>query len=287
MATDYKTKKQSVLSGQFIDLPNGLIHFELSGPENAQTVVLVHGFSISYYSWDHTFDFLVRSGFRVLRYDAYGRGYSDKPLIKYSKHLYDHLLLELLSALNIHSPIDLVAHSMGGAVSVVFSNNHPNRIRRLCLISPAGMPMPQPATLKIIKIPIVGEAIMKFWGDQILTSGLRMDLFNPNRFPEYFENYTPQLRYPGFKYSLLSTLRSDLLYNLKKEYIELGKKNIDTLLIWGKEDKVIPYSQHEKIIKYMPQIKFNALENVGHASHYEFPELVNPLIISFLTNDKT
>jgi len=42
-------------------------------------VALVHGFSVPYYVWDPTAPELARAGFRVLRYDLYGRGYSDRP----------------------------------------------------------------------------------------------------------------------------------------------------------------------------------------------------------------
>lgn len=37
----------------------------------------MHGFSVPYYIWEPTFAALVQAGLRVLRYDLYGRGYSD------------------------------------------------------------------------------------------------------------------------------------------------------------------------------------------------------------------
>ncbi len=67
------------LPGQFVKLPLGVVHYELAGPENAPTVVLVHGFSVPYYIWDPTFEALTRAGFRVLRYDLYGRGFRTGP----------------------------------------------------------------------------------------------------------------------------------------------------------------------------------------------------------------
>lgn len=276
------TAKSQVLPGKFMDLSKGLVYFELGGPENGQIIILIHGFSVPCYSWDHTFDSLIKSGFRVLRFDIYGRGYSDKPIIKYNKTLYDHLLLEVLATLDIDSKVDIIGHSMGGAISVVFANSHPELVRRVCLISPAGMTMTQPLALNILKLRGVGEVIMRLLGDQLLASGLKLDLCNPNQFPEYFKNYLRQLKYPGFKYSLLSTLRSGFLFHLEKEYKEFGEKNIDTLLIWGEKDSVIPYSQHEKIIGLVPNLRFVGVDNVGHASHYEFPERINPILVDFL-----
>ena len=65
--------------GSYVSLGAGVTHFELAGPPDAQTVVLVHGFSVPYYIWDPTFDALAAAGFRVLRYDLFGRGWSDRP----------------------------------------------------------------------------------------------------------------------------------------------------------------------------------------------------------------
>ena len=74
--------------GSFVRLPHGTVHYQLAGPESGRTVVLVHGFSVPYYIWDPTYDELVKKGFRVLRYDLYGRGYSDRPDEVYGPDLY-------------------------------------------------------------------------------------------------------------------------------------------------------------------------------------------------------
>src|SRR5258706_1730610 len=91
--------------GSFIRLSDGVVHYELAGPERAGTVVLVHGFSVPYYIWEPTFEALARAGHRVLRYDLYGRGYSDRPRLSYDAETYDLQLLQLLSALKIQEPV--------------------------------------------------------------------------------------------------------------------------------------------------------------------------------------
>src|SRR5579864_4541155 len=61
--------------GQFARLSDGYTHYELAGPTNAHVVVLAAGATVPYYIWDPTFKALVDDGFRVLRYDYYGRGF--------------------------------------------------------------------------------------------------------------------------------------------------------------------------------------------------------------------
>jgi len=125
------------IAGSFVRLPHGTIHYQLTGPESGRTVVLVHGFSVPYYIWDPTYDELVKRGFRVLRYDLYGRGYSDRPDEVYGPDLYDGQLNDLLSQLNVSGAVDLVGLSMGGPIVVTFAARHPEKVRSLTLVDPA------------------------------------------------------------------------------------------------------------------------------------------------------
>jgi hypothetical protein len=43
---------RSSAPGRFVDLPDGVVHYEMSGPLDAQTVVLAHGISVPYYRRD-------------------------------------------------------------------------------------------------------------------------------------------------------------------------------------------------------------------------------------------
>ena len=103
--------------GSFIKLQDGFVHYDIAGPVDGPVVVLVHGFSTWSFMWDATFHALVDSGFRVLRYDLYGRGYSDRPDVVYNKDLFDRQLFGLLAVLDIHDRVDLVGNSMGGLIT--------------------------------------------------------------------------------------------------------------------------------------------------------------------------
>ena len=98
--------------GSFVRLSDGYTHYELDGPESGQPVVLVHGFSVPYFMWDPTFEFLTESGFRVLRYDLLGRGYSDRPKVRYDIDTFCQQLKELLDILGLEQ-INLMGLSMG------------------------------------------------------------------------------------------------------------------------------------------------------------------------------
>ncbi len=96
-----------------MELTDGIVRYEMAGPPDGQVVVLLHGFFNAYFVWDNTFDALAQADLRVLRYDLYGRGYSDRPNTQYDRDLFDRQLVNLLAALDVTRPVDLVGPSMG------------------------------------------------------------------------------------------------------------------------------------------------------------------------------
>jgi pimeloyl-ACP methyl ester carboxylesterase len=269
--------------GKFIRLLQGFTHYELSGPHQAQTVVLVHGFSVPYYIWDPTIPALLAAGFRVLRYDLFGRGYSDRPQVCYNLELFESQLLQLLDGLHLSHPVDIAGLSMGGALTCAFSAQYPGRVRKVALLGPAGLPMSQPFSARLLKIPRIGEWLFDRIGEDRLISGQRQDFNTPENYPEYFEKYRIQMRYRGFKQAMLSSIRSGVLDGAAEDFFTLGKLNIPVLLIWGEEDQTVPFQLNQRVREAIQQVEFHPIKDCRHLPHYEHPEVVNPLLIRFFT----
>jgi pimeloyl-ACP methyl ester carboxylesterase len=263
-------------------LTDGTVHYEIAGPSTGQVIVLVHGFSVPYYIWDPTFKALVKAGFQALRYDLYGRGYSDRPDTIYDKDLFDRQLEELLSVLEIKELVDVVGLSMGGAISAEFVARHPRIVRRLCLIDPVGLPMKQSFTTRLVKLPMIGEWVMSLLGDKVLLAGQENDFQEAEELAEYLQRYREQMQYVGFKRALLSTIRSGIVTGATEAYERVGRLEHSVMLIWGREDMDAPFELNEKIRKLIPQIEFQPIDEAGHLPHYERPEVVNPLLVEFL-----
>src|SRR4029079_19168873 len=122
--------------GKFVRLSDGMTHYELLGPDSGATVLLVHGFSVPYYIWDSTATALSSKGYRVLRYDEYGRGWSDRPKGAYDADMYDRQVKDLLDSLHIAGPVHLAGVSMGGWVTGTYAGRNPDRVRSLILVDP-------------------------------------------------------------------------------------------------------------------------------------------------------
>jgi len=206
--------------GSFLRLPDGVVHYELASPPptrtDVRTVVLVHGFSVPYYIWDPTFEALVEAGFRVLRYDLYGRGYSDRPDVTYDADLYDRQLAGLLSGFGIAGPVDLVGLSMGGPIIVTFADRHPERARALVLVDSAFHGSRGPGLLT--RTPYLGEFLMAVSTAPSLPEGQLADFYDPSRFPDWPEKYRVQMQYKGFRRALLSTMRHYTARDVRGEF---------------------------------------------------------------------
>ena len=269
--------------GSFITLTDGVTHYELGGAENGQPVVLVHGFSTPYFIFDTTFEFLVNSGFRVLRYDLIGRGYSDRPHVDYNIHLFVRQLKDLLDTLGLKQ-VTLVGLSMGGSITAAFISENPDYVSKVVLIDPAGANrLAYSWILKALKIPIIGELALGFFGSTSMAKGVASDLFDPKVVDHYQNQYKIQMQYKGFKYALLSTMRNGMLESFNETYASVGKLCKPTLLFWGMNDRTVPIEYSKLILKAMPHVEFHAIENCGHIPHYEKPEIVNPILWEFLS----
>jgi pimeloyl-ACP methyl ester carboxylesterase len=54
------------------------------------------------------------------------------------------------------------------------------------------------------------------------------------------------------------------------------------LLVWGTEDKVIPFETSRRVLAAMPQAELLAVERAAHTPNYERPELVNAAMVAWL-----
>ena len=269
--------------GEFVQVENGFTHYQLAGPRSGQPVVLVHGFSVPYFIWDPTFQFLSSRGFRVLRYDLFGRGLSDRPRIRYTIDLFCKQLRDVLDTLAIEGPVHLIGLSMGGPITATYASRFPGRVKRLVLIDPAGArEVKLGIGFKGATLPGLGELLFGLFGGEALIKGIAADFFGPDLVAQFQEKYWIQMRYKGFKRAILSTIRNGMLGDFATIYRELGQQNLPTLLVWGENDRTIPPSQSEVIRALIPSIEFHCIRNSGHVPHFEQPDEVNRILAKFL-----
>jgi pimeloyl-ACP methyl ester carboxylesterase len=265
--------------GRFVALSRGTTHYDIAGPDSGRVVVLVHGFSVPYYIWDSTAAGLSAAGYRVLRYDLYGRGFSDRPDTEYDGRLYDSQLGELLDSLRISGPVDLVGLSFGGFVTAHYVTGHASRVRTLTLVDPVSQASPVPASLRM---PVIGPWLWQVKRVPGMADNQVTDFLHPERHPTWADQYRPQMRFKGFGRALLSTavFSSGVVYD--SLYAGVSRTGIPVLLIWGKQDQTVPFELSEVIRRSIPSVEFVPVDSAGHLPHIEQAQLVTARLAAFL-----
>lgn len=277
------------LPGRTAWLTDGVTYYETAGPERGTPVILIHGFSVPNFIWDRNFSALADAGFRVVRYDLFGRGYSDRPWVTYDRTLFVRQLADLMDELKIPRA-DLVSLSMGGPIAAEFAYRFPKRVRKLAFIDPAGFDLELPFAVKLLNIPILGEillGLLGLLGAKTLLETMLNDFYNPTQEArDYFvPRYQEQMKYYGFKRAILSSLREGMLDEDLQLFRRLGESGKPILLIWGKEDQTVPFKNSDAFLKLVPHTQFHPVDQAKHIPQFERPNLVNPLLIDFLKND--
>lgn len=269
----YELRKNT--NGSYIELSGGVTHYELDGPDTGKVVVLLHGFSVPYYIWNGTYEYLVEHGFRVLRYDQFGRGYSDRPNVTYDKQLYFDQLKELLEKLNVKQPVSLVGVSFGGMLATDFTVAYPTIVNKVVLIDP-GYPSAVP------KMPqFVAEYIEAIHPEE-RALGQMSDFKYPDKYPNWVEQYRPQMEYKGFRHAIVSTSYHYAgAYNGRQSNVALNNLHKPVLLVWGKEDKTVPFTYSDSIRSVL-KTEFLPVDDAAHLPYLEQADIVNPALVTFL-----
>jgi pimeloyl-ACP methyl ester carboxylesterase len=243
-------------------------------------VVLAAGATVPYYIWDPTFAALVQAGFRVLRYDYYGRGYSDRPDMPFTQELYVRQFTELLDAVHITQPFDLVGLSFGGSVITSVAARHPARVRSLVYVDPA---FRTPEMLGAIEsMPRVWNVLTAILDERSWADGQLNDFLHPERFPDWPARYRVQLQYRGFRRARLSDAVNNADADQRDELQQVGDHPRPVLVIWGRQDPNVPFELSASLLGIMPSARLVAVDGAGHLPQWEQPATVHPALVAFL-----
>lgn len=271
--TEFTNDVRKNSSGSYVTLSEGQTHYEADGQDSGKVVILIHGFSVPYYIWDGTFEYLVDQGFKVIRYDMYGRGFSDRVDAVYNKQLYMDQLKQLIEKLGLKQPVSLAGVSFGGVVAADFTCAYPDMVSKVILVDPA-YNLTKPAIPAFLTD--VHDAIT---ADDKANSQLT-DFKYPDKHSNWVDLYLPQMEYKGFRRALITT-QYNYTFNGREGYACLNSQNKPVMLIWGKDDKTVSFAYADSV-KAVLKTEFLSVDDSGHLPHIEQAETVNTAIAAFL-----
>jgi pimeloyl-ACP methyl ester carboxylesterase len=256
--------------GRFADLPSGRTHYDWIGPLRGPIAVCVHGLTTPSFVWRGLGRGLAALGFRVLIYDLYGRGYSDRPMRRRQDHgFFVRQLEELLADQQVDEDFTLLGYSMGGAIATAFAARHPGRIRRLVLIAAAGVATPKSSLMRFVtRTPVLGDWVMLAAYPAMHRRGAEAERGLPSSVENIVDRQQRELGFRGFVPAVLSSLRGTLSGTMEPEHRRLRAAHVPVLAIWGRDDGVIPISAVGRLADWNREARQEVIDGAGHGLPY-------------------
>jgi pimeloyl-ACP methyl ester carboxylesterase len=271
--------------GRFLNIEGVSIYVEEQNPESAQaTMVFIHGFGGSTFSWRHNAPFFAGEGYRVVSLDMKGFGLSYKDLASdYSHPAQAALLAEVLARLGVDRAY-LVGHSMGTSVMLHFAHLYPEKVLGLISVDGAvsldGGLIHISALLNFGPFQRIGELFLtryvtKERVGQLLESASYQDIVTA----EVVDGYYNRLVTGQWAQSLLAMTR-----DMSRNTITFPLADLDfpTLILWGENDTWVKQTDIDRWRNEIPSAEFRAIPETGHMLMEEQPLLFNIVVLAFL-----
>ncbi|MRN40625.1 MAG: alpha/beta fold hydrolase [Nitrosopumilales archaeon] len=191
---------------------------------------------------------------------------------------YSKFISKFIRRLRIDSrSLCIVGNSLGGHIAAEFAINYPLAVSKLVLVSPAGaLPVSFKGTpelrnyLNIVKAKTVQQVRRDLLG---IDKNVKSIEYN------YAKMFFQRLKLPRAKEAFMSAFSGSA--HAPRLTGRLHKIKAKTLLIWGKDDQMIPVNFLHPFIK-MKNCRVILLENCGHSVHMNSSTLFNKFVIDFL-----
>ena len=267
--------------GAFARISHGVIHYEWHGPKNGPVLVMIHGLTTPSFIWRDQLPTLTSAGFRVLTFDHFGRGFSDRPVARHDMAFFVQEIDELLAELDVKAGFNLLGYSMGGGIATHYATVRRDRINKLVLVAPVGFLTNRPGW--IARWPVVGDLAMFLFGGWSLRRTSRKDGIAENVDDEMIARQCQETRYAGFGAAVLSSVRNVIYIDQSKEHRLLLDRKVPLLAIFGTADKSIPIQAAMRLREINRQAQIVEIEDAGHALVLTHKDQVNQALIDFLS----
>jgi 4,5:9,10-diseco-3-hydroxy-5,9,17-trioxoandrosta-1(10),2-diene-4-oate hydrolase len=249
-------------------------------------VLLVHGLGGFIENWMYNIIPLAEQH-RVYAVDLLGFGQTDKTPLIHDINIVVRFIHDFMETVKIDKA-SLIGNSLGGGLVLQFTLDYPEKVDNLVLVDNAGMGRDVISVFSFCSLPVLGELFIKP---------------NPKKSVRLLEKIiydaaliTPELKELSYRYAsgtgapeaLLAALRTGI--NICGQKGKLTRQLLDrlhtvkapTLVIWGKQDRIIPVSHAQIAVKNISGARLELFDKCSHMPMYEHPEKFNRLVLEFL-----
>jgi pimeloyl-ACP methyl ester carboxylesterase len=234
-------------------------------------------------TWVNNMALLV-AGYKVYALDLWGFGYSTREPLDYGFELFVeqvHLLMETLGI----EKATLFGHSMGGGTAIAYTVRYPERVHKLVLVDPVGLPFKMARRSKLFTLPWLPEFMLGLNNDYLRRKNLsEIWLHNPELLTdELYSLWSGFQKVQGTTPVLLEILRKKFFQELESEVDQLAEMDLPILLTWGRQDVAVPLHVGQEMHRRFKDSIFKIFEDCGHIPNFECAEEFNQLVTGFLS----
>lgn len=246
------------------------VNYYEGGAEHPRTVLLLHGFGgTAQMTWMQLMPALAKR-YHVIAPDMLASNFLRLNPNTYSVDAEVDLVLQLMESLNLEK-VDFVGLSVGGWVSLIIALEHPEKVDKLVLIESAGLRTEIP---ELARLTLTDREKAKHF--------LKLLFYNPPPLPGFVLDQLVRgstrikAKYEAVFMGFVQNSKMRLLDN------KVWQVKQPTLVIHGREDRVIPYEVGERLHQLIPASQMLTLEKSGHAPVWDQPRLLKNAILEFL-----
>ncbi|MBV8667721.1 MAG: alpha/beta fold hydrolase [Candidatus Eremiobacteraeota bacterium] len=273
---------QVAVARKELKLGDGCVSYVEAGA--GPPLLLIHGIGHSSTAWLRSLPALSERH-RVIALDLPGHGHGTTVNGRYDPAYFSELTNAFCEALGLAS-VDVVGTSLGGLVALLSVLGQPERFRRVVLVSPLGFTKPP--------VPPLDDAVLHLFGlwlsfprtRALVRAGYAAGFFDPSRIDDAsVDEITAHAQSQARLDAARRTLRE--IFHFSKRLAPLHARLADlhhpTLVIWGRNDPVLPAKDAEIARRVLPAPRIEVFERCGHNPHIEQSEAFCALVLEFLT----
>jgi len=245
-------------------------------PQAQETVLLVHGYGASSASWVPVIPALAER-YHVIAVDLPGFGKSDKREGDYSPDALADVLAQILDQKRV-ARAHVVGHSWGSSVVLAFARRHRARLDKLVVMS-AWIYDEQLFPLMRWTHGPGGGALYALFYRQGIGERMYLNFYDPSRLSqEVVDEVERSMQRPGALAAALAAARA-----MKFREDEYPRIDAETLVLWGREDRVARLPFGERLARDLPHARLVVLPRCGHIPMWECSGEAGQALRSFLT----
>jgi pimeloyl-ACP methyl ester carboxylesterase len=256
---------------KFVTINRNNIRY-LEDGQSDRNLILLHGLGGYAERWSNLMPHLNKK-YHIFAPDLIGYGQSDKPSVDYTPEFFIKFVFDFMETLGIKKTF-VIGTSLGGQITAECAATQSSAIEKIILISPAGIMRKSTPTLDAYTMAAL------YPNYDSVKNAYQMMIGPDKQVSEIsIERFVTNMSRPNAKMVFLSTLLG--LKNAPDIFDKLEKISTPTLVIWGKEDKLIPFEYAQQFVSSIKNCEFIPMEGCGHSPYVEDPIKLSDIIIKF------